>query len=217
MFQDVERLEIIQAYHYDQHNFFSLQRILFVPGMIDTLRVEEIKGFMKERHNPLYVDIIQQKGREILCILKQNRKDGFWPMFDTGPGRGVWAFIFPITVTPAFIHINLIAHKEYVGTLKGYLENYTPDYKILVQSDFEGDLSEAGISTSTMPIRFSPEFTPRQQEICQYAATHGYFETPKGVSAEKIAEHFDITVSAVNHNLRNAQRVAMKFFFGEKP
>ncbi len=43
-----------------------------------------------------------------------------------------------------------------------------------------------------------PEFTIHQKEITSYAAKHSYFNSPKRISTNKIAEHFEISVSAVN-------------------
>ena len=61
----------------------------------------------------------------------------------------------------------------------------------------------------------SPNFTKRQREIAFFAAKQGYFKSPKKINAEKIAQHFKISVSAVNKHLKNTRNIAMEYFFGK--
>ena len=78
---------------------------------------------------------------------------------------------------------------------------------MLISSKFDNSLWRSAI-----PF---PEFTKRQKDIATYAAKLGYFNSPKNISASKIAEHFDISVSAVNKLLKKAENMAMEFFFGK--
>jgi predicted DNA binding protein len=61
----------------------------------------------------------------------------------------------------------------------------------------------------------TPAFTTKQREIASFDSQHVYFKSPKQVSAKAISEHFGITESAVNYHLKNAEDLAMAFFFGE--
>jgi predicted DNA binding protein len=69
---------------------------------------------------------------------------------------------------------------------------------------------EKSIPTSTMLM---PNFTTRQREIAQYATRNGYLETPKRITAQEIAKHFGISVSAMNEHLRKVEGIALRYFF----
>lgn len=70
------------------------------------------------------------------------------------------------------------------------------NYKIIGKTDVDKwDKFDNTLCRSAMPF---PEFTIHQKEITSYAAKHSYFNSPKRISTNKIAEHFEISVSAVN-------------------
>jgi len=209
MLDDIERVEILQAYQYDQQNFFSLQRILFKPGAMVNLET-----IVKKKFGGYYFQILETiNENEIMCIMKQKRTQGFWPLLEAGP----WAFIFPIYVDRDKILLSVIAEEEYATKLKAIISKFALDYKIIAQNKidtmnkFEDVVSQ--LHKTTGPY---PNFTNRQREIANYAAKHGFFESPKKISAEELADYFKISVSAVNELLRKAENIAMTYFFGGK-
>jgi predicted DNA binding protein len=206
MLADIERVEILQAYQYDQQNFFSLQRILFKVGAM-----ENLEKIVKEKFGGYYFQILEKTSdNEIICIMKQKRTQGFWPLLDAGP----WAFIFPIYVDSDKILINIIAEEAYVTKLKTTISKFTTDYNIIAQNKIDTmSKFEDVIGRSSIPF---PNFTNRQREIAGYAAKRGFFESPKKITADNLADHFKISVSAINELLRKAENIAMSFFFGGK-
>lgn len=60
-----------------------------------------------------------------------------------------------------------------------------------------------------------PSFTSRQKEVASFAAKNGYFRSPKGITAKKIARNFGISITAVNKHLKKAENLAMEYFFGD--
>ncbi len=197
MLADLERVEVLNAYQYDQNNFFSLQNIRFKPG----LKKFE-KKILTEKLKAEYYQIFMEKDDEILCIMKQKRDTGFFPMF----GQGPWAILFPITVSAKEIRLNLLAEEEYLGKLYESLQKFTSDYTVVGIKTVE-DVKDLG----DLP---SPVLTSKQRDIVEYAAEHGYFESPKKISADELAEHFGISASAVNMHLKNTENIVMKYFFG---
>ncbi|MHA1341768.1 MAG: helix-turn-helix domain-containing protein [Promethearchaeota archaeon] len=209
----VSRLEIINAYQYDQKNLFSLQKIFFEKGIIDDYYQNgkgnsELIDFLKVKFGANFLELIRRTKYSVLCTMKQNRKTGFWQFLEPGP----WAFLFPIIIDQKSILITFIVEENYAEKIKLLMEKLTKkygSYEILAQTSFNVDEKQ------NYPSLFLfPKFTERQIEIASYAAQNGYFESPKQITAEDIAKHFGITISAVNDNLRKAEHTAMKFFFG---
>ena len=204
LFQELDFVEILNAFQYDQNHFFALQKIRFkheVTGKID----DYIRIYFK----PQAFQLLAQSGKEIICIMNQSKETGFFSIFDSGP----WALLFPIHISQQILLINIISQNEYIDKLFKIISSFTKNYKIIGMTDVDKlDKFDNTLWRSAMPF---PEFTKRQKDIATYAAKNGYFNSPKKISASKISEYFNISVSAVNKLLKKAENIAMKFFFGE--
>jgi predicted DNA binding protein len=203
LFQQLEFIEILNAFQYDQNHFFALQRIRFKPDLIKNL-----DKVIKEQFKPQSFQLLNQTRNEIICIMNQNKTSGFFPIVDSGP----WAFLFPIHVSQEVLLINIISQNEYVNKLFEVLNSFTENYEIMAMTDLDKlDEVDQTIWRSAIPF---PNFTKRQQEVAAYAAREGFFKTPKKISAAQIATHFNISESAVNRLLKSAKNLAMEYFFG---
>ncbi len=203
MFIELEQLEILNAYQYDQNNFFSLQRIRFRPN-----RVAFVDKILRENLKAEYYEMLHQHGDEILCIMKQRCIAGFFPNFGMGP----WAILFPISVEEKNIHVNLLSEEQYLSHIYEMIPKYVDSYQVVGISNVNNAQEIGQTGLFQMPF---PSFTAKQRDIATYAAQHGYFESPKQITAKAIADKFQVTESAVNMHLKNAENLAMKFFFGE--
>ncbi|MCP4762064.1 MAG: winged helix-turn-helix transcriptional regulator [archaeon] len=206
IFEDVDQLEILTTYQYDKNNFFSMQRIVIKEGIIENFSRDELKNYIKEKFYAYYLVISEVSKNSIVCTMRQRRDQGFW-----GPlllDAGAWALTFPLNVDKDYLLINILCADEEVDRIKKMLGKIVGEsgFKVLAQST---SISSRGLIT--MPV---PDFSPRQQEIASYAARKGFFESPKKISAKELAEKFGISVSAVNENIRKAETLAMKFYFG---
>lgn len=199
----VEWVEILQAFQYDQTHMFSIQRMKFKEE-IQT----DIEDFIRAKFNPEFFKLLNMKGREITCIMNQIQSSGFFPIIDSGP----WAFRFPIFVSEEKILLSLISQDEYLPKLHEILTSFTDSYDILSSTDLEKieDIKKF-FGKYFMPF---PNFTSKQREIASFATKHGYFRSPKLISAYKIAKEFNISVSAVNKHLNNLKNTAVQYFFG---
>lgn len=197
LFDDIERIEILQAYQFDQTNFFSLQKITIKIGALSRLN-----DIVKKTFNANSFELIEQMDNEITCIMQQSRASGFWPLFFE-PFK--WGFIPPIVVDSESILITIITQKDYIQKLKEEISKVT-HYDILAQSDVKT------ISQQRMLIPY-PKFTKRQKEIAVYAVRNGYYNSPKKIDAESIAKKFKRHVSTINEHLRNVTRLALEYFF----
>ena len=204
LFEELEFVEILNAFQYDQKHFFALQRIKFKEKVIKNLT-----QYIEELFSPESFQLLERRGNEIIGILDQKRSAGFFPIIDSGP----WAFLFPIHVSSSVLLINIISRTEYVNNLFNMLSKLTQNnYKIIGMTDLDKiDEVDQTIWRSAIPF---PNFTKRQQEVAAYAAKKGFFKTPKKISSIRIAFHFGISESAVNRLLKTAKNLAMEYFFG---
>ncbi|MFX0210826.1 MAG: helix-turn-helix domain-containing protein [Candidatus Hodarchaeota archaeon] len=58
-----------------------------------------------------------------------------------------------------------------------------------------------------------PRLTNRQKKIMIFATRNRYFKIPKQISTKRIAEHFQVTASAILNHIQKAERNIMEFFF----
>ncbi len=207
LFQNLEFVEILNAFQYDQKNFFTLQRIRFKPNSF-----QDLNKFIRDRFKPQFFKLLHQSGNEIICIMRQSRSSGFFPIFESAQG---WALLFPIHVSQEVLLINIISQTKNINKLFNIISSFTNDYKIIAMTDVDKlDKFDNTLWKSAMPF---PEFTERQRDIASFAAKYGYFKSPKKITALEIAEKFGISVSAVNKLLKKAENTAMEFFFGKYP
>lgn len=203
LFEELEFVEILNAFQYDQNHFFALQKIRFKPN--NKLNLED---FINQQFKPQSFQLLSKFKNEIICIMNQNKTSGFFPIVDSGP----WAFLFPIHISHELLLINIISQEEYLTQLYKILESFTQNYKIISTVDLDKlNQYDDNIWRSAIPY---PRFTKRQIDIATFAAKNGHFKSPKEISAIHIAEHFNISESAVNRHLKNARDTAMEYFFG---
>ncbi|MDG5817716.1 helix-turn-helix domain-containing protein [Natronococcus sp. A-GB7] len=58
------------------------------------------------------------------------------------------------------------------------------------------------------------DLTPRQAAVLRRALERGYFDVPRNVSAEELAEEFEISSQALSALLRRGQRAVLRDAFG---
>jgi len=206
IFEKISYLEMIQAYQYDESSFFSLQRLVFKE---EAPQGDELIAFIRKNFHAEFINILGVSNKEVICILQQHWKSNYFPYLKPGP----WAYLFPITVTERLILLNIITHESFQPKLFESISSISNlDYKISAVIRFD-DIKNVKSLYQVQPY---PRFTARQQEIAIYAAQNGFFESPKKITASKIANHFEITVSAVNRHIRKIENAIMKSHFGGK-
>ena len=203
LFQELEFVEILNAFQYDQTHFFALQKIRLKEN-----KKINLNEFINRHFKPQSFQLLSQFENEIICIMNQNKTSGFFPIVDSGP----WAFLFPIHISNELLLINIISQEEYLSRLYNILDSFTQNYKIIGTVDLDNiNQYDHNIWKSIIPY---PKFTKRQIDIASYASRNGYFKIPKKISGKQIADHFNISETAINNHLRKAANTAMEYFFG---
>ncbi len=93
---------------------------------------------------------------------------------------------------------DVICDDESFRTLMGKLEEYGVEFDLL----YKGKPSKTGM-------------TYREEEILKYALEKGYFDYPKRIKLEEMAEHFGIASSTLSEILRRGQKKILEKYFKE--
>ncbi|MEX2681516.1 MAG: helix-turn-helix domain-containing protein [Candidatus Sigynarchaeota archaeon] len=197
-FTRVLQVEITNTFQYDRNNFLSLARITF-----KTASRAEWNAILEQDLHVRFVHELSHAGSTLACIIRSTNAAGFFPL--SIYQGGLWAIMPPITMDETSITLTLLAEEPALADIHAMISRLGSEVVVLALGDLERDMQK--------PSLLSPTFTPRQREIATYAVRHGFFEHPKRVTAQDIAVHFKISVSAVNEHLRKARQAAFSFFF----
>jgi predicted DNA binding protein len=195
IFQEVDSIEVVQIYQYDQKNFFSLQKIILK-------RKEVLDKILKKYFNTTSFQLLETKGDMLLCIMKQRKTSGFWPLLFSGN----WALIPPISINAEHVIFSLLAKED----------AHLPQILNLLHRIKSFEILSIGNPTNLVltSSQSTPQLTTRQREIMTFASNHGFYDIPKKISIYELAEQFHITPSGVNNHIQKAERALMKFYFG---
>jgi len=189
-------IEIQKIFIQSASDFFSIQKIVLKPEYVKTAE-QTIRSVFK----PVIFQIIEQRGEDVLCIIKEANQTGFHPfLFNSDV-----AMIPPIEIDPESVKLSFIASEENLPKIIQNLPAIVKKYEIIAVTDAQSTPETIG--------QAYPGFTARQREIATYAFRNGFFESPKKITAEEIAAKFDISVSAVNDHVRKIEKIVMKYFF----
>jgi hypothetical protein len=198
-FDRVTRLDIINAFQYDQNQFLSLARVTFAPG-----HEQDWQSILEQDLHVTFVQAIEQRGNSLTCFLRSASDLGFFPV--PVLNQGSWAIVPPVAMTPESITFTIIAEESLLPEIHATIEGLGSTVTVLALDDLGRELRGAG--------SLVPPFPDRQREVAAYAVRQGFYATPKHVTTAAIAKKFGISISAVTEHLRKARRLAMQYFFG---
>ncbi len=195
IFEYISLIEIQNVFQNKENNLFLQAKIIVK---------KELKlnfSLMENYETIKFFHVLKETGNEIICLMQITTESSILPDFGPIP----WAFIPPIILDPTSTHFSCIISEKSMKPFLKYLANYDSSFLILAIENMERKVSTTSLLT--------PFFTRRQNEITRHAYRKGYFNSPKGISAEELAGHFNISTSAVTKHLRISSEKAMKFFF----
>ena len=172
-----------------------MNKIIFKKG-----KINELDKILRELFFAQSYKILEKKSDEILCIMKQRNTSGFWPAFLSKS----FALIPPIVFDPDAVLIGVIAKDDELTSVL--------NHEIFKSMEL---ISVANIDeTIGKSINMIPRLTSRQKEIMIFATRKGYFKIPKQISTKRIAEHFQVSPSAILNHIQKAERSIMEHLFG---
>ena len=195
IFEYISSIEIQNVLQFDLNNLFLQAKIV----VKDKLKKDY---HLIEKYETInYIYVLKERGNEIICLMSISTDTPLLPR-NLLPNIAIMP---PIIMDPDSLHFNFIIPEKSIKELYRFLDKYANSFEILAIESLIKNLSESTLLT--------PKFTQRQTEISRYAFRNGYFESPKQISAEEIAKHYDLSTSMVTKHLRVSTKKAMKFFF----
>ncbi len=205
IFEHVSHVEVYNILQYDPQNFFLLTSISFPDDVASWREVPDFQDIVAGCHPVIkYFYLLNESPRSINCLIRLSKDVPFWPLLASQPSSP-WALLPPIMLDPESVHVIFIVAEKFLPQLNEMFSRFASSFEILAQNDLRKEWPTG--------MALGPEFTTRQIEIARFALRNGYFESPKGVSAQEIARHFKISPAAVTDHLRKATMSAMHYFF----
>lgn len=190
---EIERLETLkkiksfQMLHILRFDSSEVAAIFRLEAKDESLKVEEL---LKSILTSLKVEyqLLEQDREACIFFIKGKPPQ---PSLETGTGRGMYPLL-PFEVNEGKVRVTLVGDNEQV---KQFLENRGVNYKVVSLTDAKFSL-ESPIS----------RLTEKQQEAISLAFRLGYFDTPRKVSAEELAQRLGLSSSTLTVHLRRAER-----------
>ena len=86
-----------------------------------------------------------------------------------------------------------------------------PDVSVVAKREVDNDVQ----STSSFRRQLEEKLTDRQRDVMETALTSGYFEWPRGSTAEEVASSLGIAAPTFHEHLRAGERKLIESFFAE--
>ncbi|KXA97417.1 hypothetical protein AKJ39_03325 [candidate division MSBL1 archaeon SCGC-AAA259J03] len=111
-------------------------------------------------------------------------------------------FDLPIKFEDEKAQFSLVGTQESIDGYLKLLENFDIQYKLKSVKNYE-----------EFPGVRKADLTNRQREIISTAFDLGYYDTPRKIGSEKLAEIFEIAQPTLLEHLRKSEKKIMKHFF----
>jgi len=195
IFEYISSVEIQNVLQFDLKNLFLQAKIVVKDNLNKNYHLIE------EYETINFIYVLKERGNEIICLMSISTDTPILPR-NLLPDIAIMP---PIILDPESLHFNFIIPEKTIKRLYKFLDEFADSFEILAIESLTRDLSDSSLLT--------PKFTQRQTEISRYAFRNGYFESPKKISAEDIAQHYGLSTSMVTKHLRASTKKAMKFLF----
>ncbi len=190
-----EKYELLRIHRHDDEQIFATQKVKFKdknmhPNMLegDHFRMFQIEVINENKEKNEFIFFSQHK---------------FFKETKTFLDRLNLILDPPIILDQDHLLASVIADSrnidEMITTLNSF---YKSELKILSISDIHPNYENLFL-----------KLTDRQKEIAYYAVQHGFFEIPRRISSKEIANHFEISRSALYEHLRKIEKTIYHSIF----
>jgi predicted DNA binding protein len=180
----IKSFEVLHILRFDSSETAAIFRL---ERRDNSLEVEELLKSLLQNLNVEYQLLEQDRGACIYFIKGKTVQ----PNSESPNRRGMYPML-PFAVRDGKVRVTLVGDNEQV---KEFLEDRRVNYKVLSLTD----------------AKFSPNspfscLTEKQQEAVSLAFKLGYFDTPRKISVDKLAEKLGLASSTLAVHLRRAER-----------
>jgi predicted DNA binding protein len=194
-FDLLQKYELLQIHRQDDDQIFATQKVKFKDSKMHPKMLEG------EPYGMSYIEVLKEdkENNEFIFFSKHNwvkQTKEFLDKLDL-------IIEPPIILDQDRLLVNIITDSKNVDEFVNSLNHF-----------YEGGLEI--LSIAHIPLNYENLFlklTDRQKEIVYYAIQHGYFEIPRRINSKKIADHFNISRSALYDHLRKIERTIYHSIF----
>jgi hypothetical protein len=187
MLETIKKIKSFEMLHILRFDSSEAAAIFRLEAKDSSLNAEEL---LKSLLHDVKIEyqLLEQDGAACIYFIK-----GKPPQPSSGaPNRSGMYPMLPFAVRDGKVRVTLIGDNEQV---KEFLENRGVNYKVLSLTDAKFSLNS--------PIS---RLTEKQQEAISLAFRLGYFDTPRKVSVDELAEKLGLSSSTLAVHLRRAER-----------
>ena len=185
--ETLKRIKTFQMLHILRFDSSEVAAIFRFEAKDESLKVEELLKSLLDNFKIEYQLLEQDRGACIFFI------KGKPPQSSTGTsvGRGIYPLL-PFEVRDGKVRVTLVGDNEQV---KEFLEKSEVNYRVVSLTDAKFSLNS--------PIS---RLTEKQQEAISLAFKLGYFDTPRKISTDELAQKLGLSSSTLAVHLRRAER-----------
>ncbi len=196
IFKMVDRYELIQIHRLDNEYIIATQRFRFKNSNLDPKDLFGIEGIE-------FVEVLSEDKakNEYVCFVKHRWRFDLGTFF-TDPEIILNA---PIIMENNLMLISFTTDNDKIEKIWKELERYGEHLKVV------------SINTLLPPYleNITLSLTARQREILFYAVENGYYEIPRKINTNDLAQKFNISQSALSEHLRKIERNVFHGVFKE--
>ncbi len=190
-----EKFELVKIHRLDDDQIYVTQKVKFKDNKMHPKMLE------RKKYGMSFIEVIEEnKGKnEFIFFSKHDLFSDVKNFLD----RLDLIIDPPIILDRGYLLVNIISDSQNINSLCETLEKfYKNDFEILSITRMHPNHENLFL-----------ELTDRQKEIVYYAIQHGFFEIPRKIDSEKIAQHFKISQSALYHHLRKIEKTVYYSIF----
>jgi len=185
-FQKIKSLDLLHFLRQDREEFAAIWRVEFKD---DSSRIEDLLagGFLVE------VQLLEKERSRTYTVFMRGGPSLSSVLDSLGLAGG---YLFPpLGIREGKIKISFLGSAQQVGEFLEKITAFGIRYRVVL-------LADANFSPDS-PIN---KLTEKQREVLIAAYKHGYYDIPRRINSEELAEKLKIVSSTLGEHLRKAER-----------
>jgi HTH DNA binding domain len=195
LLERIESLEIIYHLRFDKDGFAGICRINVKDPRLDLRKLVGVGGLVR-------LELLSEEKGEHIVYMETRTRNMAW---FRGPNVPDVFLCPPIEFKKGKLRLNFVGNLNEIKRLLARAEEVGQKFKILSLTD----------------ARFSPDsilqsLTEKQRRILSFAYKNGYYEVPRKVDSEELAQKLKIGKSTLGEHLRKAEKRLITDIMGKE-